>query len=101
MIENGNIDLTKRPLVKNADGTVSTVRSMSFNNGRHEVLIPTVHPSGRIMSDDEAIQHHRQTGEHLGRFSTPEKATEYAEKLHGSQESMYKDKIKQLLERKK
>jgi hypothetical protein len=78
----GNIDLYNRPKVKNPDGSISTVRSMSFNDGRHEVLIPTVHPSGYIMSDNDAINHYYKTGQHLGKFTTPSAATRYAQQLH-------------------
>jgi hypothetical protein len=82
----GNIDIMNRPLVKNSDGTSSTVRSMSFNDGKDEVLVSTVHPSGkRLMSDDEAIARYRKTGEHLGKFDTPENATAYAKRLHEQQ----------------
>lgn len=85
----GNIDLTNRPIVKNGDGSISTVRSMSFQdeNGK-EVLIPTV-VNGKVVSDDEAIQHYYQTGEYLGKFDTIEEANSYAELLHKQQESMY------------
>lgn len=80
--EPGNIDLRNRPHVKNDDGTISTVRSMSFqdDDGR-EVLIPTV-VGDRVVSDDEAIDHYRKSGEHLGKFSSPEAATAYAQQLH-------------------
>lgn len=82
MVLPGNIDLYNRPRVKNSDGSVSTVRSMSFNHNGLEVLVPTVHPSGYIMSDDEAIQHYLKTGQHLGIFSSPQHATNYAIQLH-------------------
>ena len=86
----GNIDLTKRPIVNNSDGSLSTVRSMSANIDGSEVLLPTVSEDGRIMSDDEAINTYLKTGRHLGKFKTPEEANAYAEKLHVKQESMYK-----------
>lgn len=89
MVEQGNIDLTKRPVVKNKDGSISTVRSMSFSDGRHEILIPTVSDDGRIMSNREAIETYRRSGKHLGKFASVKDATEYAQSLHVAQEQMY------------
>lgn len=89
MLEAGNIDLKRRPRVKNADGSISTVRSMSSNIDGKEVLMPTVSDDGRIMSDQEAIDTYHRTGRHLGKFDKPENATAYAEKLHQDQERMY------------
>lgn len=89
LVEKGNIDLTKRPQVKNADGSVSTVRSMSFEEDGREILVPTVSPDGRLLSDDEAINLYRQTGQHLGMFKTGKEADAYAEALHQQQEREY------------
>ena len=84
----GNIDLYNRPIVTNSDGSISTVRSMSFEENGQEVLIPTV-VNGRVVSDDEAIDHYHRTGEYLGKFNSIKEADDYAEKLHEDQEKMY------------
>jgi hypothetical protein len=85
----GNIDLYHRPVVKNPDGTISTVRSMSFDVDGREVLVPTVSEDGRIMSDQEAIDTFWRTGRHLGVFASPEAATTYAKRLHEDQARLY------------
>lgn len=89
LLEKGNIDIHNRPVVKNSDGSISTVRSMSTNIDGREVLIPTVSDDGRIMSDDEAIDNFMRTGKHLGMFDNPDDATAYAESLHNQQADEY------------
>ncbi|MCJ9697555.1 hypothetical protein MOV76_39110, partial [Rhizobium sp. PRIMUS64] len=89
LIEAGNVDLQNRPRVQNSDGSVSTVRSMSFEEDGSEVLVPTVSPDGRILSDDDAIKLYHESGQHLGKFRTADAATAYAEKLHDDQAKLY------------
>ena len=84
----GNIDLNNRQVVQNADGSISTERSFSVEIDGQEVLLPTV-INGRIVSEDEAIDHYYQTGEYLGKFDTPEEADEYADMLHNRQNWYY------------
>ena len=84
----GNINLYNRPIVNNPDGTTSTVRSMSFSDGKNEILIPTV-VNGKVVSDDEAIDNYYKTGEYLGKFNTVDEANTYAENLHKQQEKLY------------
>lgn len=81
LLVRGNIDLSNRPVVKNPDGSVSTVLSRGFNINGQEVLLPLV-VNGRVVSDAEAVQHYLDTGEHLGIFDSPEASTAYGKKLH-------------------
>ena len=90
----GNIDLYNRPQYKNPDGSVSTVRSMSFGdeNGQ-EILVPTIandyygHPWQ--MTDQQAIDRYYDTGEYLGKFNSIADADAYGQALHNQQEQLY------------
>lgn len=88
-LEAGNIDLGRRPRVKNKDGSISTVRSMSFNIDGKEVLLPTVSDDGKILSEKQAVELFRKTGKHLGVFQDASEATEYAKALHEQQARLY------------
>lgn len=81
----GNIsNLYNRPVLQNEEGTVSTTSSSSWNIDGQEVLLPTV-VDGKRLTDQEAQDRYRQTGEHLGIFDTPENADAYASALHDEQ----------------
>jgi tape measure domain-containing protein len=90
MLKQGNLDLLNRPVIKNADKTISTVRSMTVAFNDFAVLLPTVREGlDRIMTDQEAIDWFMKTGEHLGKFSSEVAANKYAEALHKQQEELY------------
>jgi hypothetical protein len=83
MIQSGNINLYDQPVVKNSDGTTSTVDSSSYGIDGKEMLLPSVTPDGRHLRNPQAIiAEFRKTGRHLGMFQTPEAATAYAQQLH-------------------
>lgn len=99
-ITEGNIDLSTRPIVPNADGTISTVRSIDVAlegdkavlggpEGNRRVLIPTIRDDGKAMSDIEAVEHYNTTGKHLGIFNNAQEASSYAQQLHQDQDRMY------------
>lgn len=96
IFEFGNINMLNRPSVKNSDGSISTVRSMSFGIeqnlgafGKHilQVLVPTVHDGGYIMTDKQATELYYKTGKHLGKFLTVKDVNNYAKRLHLKEEA--------------
>lgn len=91
----GNIDLNNRPVLKNSDGTISTVDSISFNENGKEILIPTIINDNGVakkLSDKDAIDYYHKTGEYLGKFDTIDESNAYAEQLHFNQENLYGNK---------
>ena len=89
----GNIDLYHRPQYRYEDGSIATVRSMSFNENGKEILVPTIafDNAGKAveLTDDEAIDRYHRTGEYLGKFNTIAEADNYAERLHRAQDFYY------------
>lgn len=85
----GNIDLHNRPVVKNPDGSISTVRSITITDDQGRgILIPTV-VGNKVVSDKEAVKEYQRTGQHLGIFSSEKAANAYANKLHKEQAKEY------------
>ena len=91
-VKPGNIDLKKRPIVRNQDGSISTVRSISFNENGLEVVIPTVMDDGTVVSNKDAIDFYRKYGRHLGMFKTVEEANSFAESLHKDQAALFENR---------
>lgn len=98
----GNIDLYNRPQYRNADGSISTVDSTSFNIQGKEVPLPSVWMKDgkayRSSDGDEILQHFYDTGEFLGVFDTVDAANSYAEKLHDAQDYYYTTQREQALD---
>lgn len=80
----GNISLGDRPILHNPDGSISSERSFSIGTDQGEVLIPRIF-DGKDHTEQEAIEHYRKTGEHMGIFDTPANADAYAEAVHNRQ----------------
>ena len=85
----GNIQWYGRPNVDtNAikKGTTGTVLSTSREEDDMEVLVPRIY-DGAVHSEDEAWQHYKDTGQHMGKFGGDENtridnANAYAQKYH-------------------
>jgi hypothetical protein len=90
-IEPGNVDLAHRPHVKNADGSISTVRSVGVNLDGVEVLLPTVSEDGKILTPQQAVEVYRQTGKHLGKYKTVDDSNRAAQAIHQDQEQRLKE----------
>ena len=90
LLDPGNINIHQRPVVKNADGSVSTVRSMTFtDDDGSTVVVPSVIARRGIVGPEEAFKHYQRTGQHLGRFDNADNADRYARMLHEAQAQEY------------
>lgn len=85
----GDIDLGARPQVRNKDGSISTVRSITITEDHKAILIPTVSDNGKILSNEDAVALYKATGRHLGIFDTEAHADAYAQALHKQQAAYY------------
>ncbi len=88
----GNIDIFNRPIHKNKDGSISTVRSISFNEDGKEILIPTISDNGQLLTLEQAIDLYHKTGKYLGKFNSVAEADKYAVALHKQQAALYEQK---------
>ena len=85
-VEQGNIDLANRTAqYKNKDGSISTIRSITITEDGMSVLIPTIGPNGKLLSNTQAIALYRKSGQHLGKFAQGVNAEPYAVWLHNQE----------------
>jgi hypothetical protein len=82
MMGQGNIDLANRPRIPTKNGGYQTVYTMTagIDNGK-VVLLPRI-VNGKILSEQEALNHYRKSGEHMGLFHSQKAADAYDKKLH-------------------
>lgn len=83
ILAQGNINLHSMNEVL-CEGISCNVRSISFSqiNDNHEILIPTIHKAGEMLTPEEAIAYYYTTHQHLGIFKDIKSAELYAKKLH-------------------
>ena len=88
LLEQGNIDLDKRKVLKNDDGSISTESSITEIVDGEIVNMPTV-IGGKRYEPKEAIKIYRETGRHLGKFDSIDNAVAAAQGTHLRQEKKY------------
>lgn len=88
-LDKPTLDLSKRKAFKSADGSIYSIKTVSFNMDGKEYVVPTVLPDGTIMSTKDAFDHFMLSGEHLGSFNTVDEATAYAKSLSKAQGERY------------
>jgi hypothetical protein len=96
-MEAPSFDFRAQPIVKNADGSVSTIRSFSIERDGREILLPSIAEDGRSFDvntqegRDAAVKEYESTGRHLGIYSGPDAATAAAERFHKLEERRVAD----------
>lgn len=67
-----------RPILKNADGSFSTERTITVEMDGKHLVIPTI-VNGKQVSDDEAVKAYREgRNKAVGEFATAKEANDYA-----------------------
>lgn len=80
----GNLNPYDRPVLKNADGSISTTSSTGVGTDRGETIIPTV-VDGVRLTPEQAMAEFRKTGGNFGSYKTIEQGDIAATALHNDQ----------------
>src|SRR5208283_808282 len=80
-LEPGNIQWYGRDKVPMGKGGYGTVYSFSREEDGKEVLVPQIY-DGKLHSQEEAWQHYKQTGQHMGKFKNASDADYFGQKYH-------------------
>src|SRR3954470_9925760 len=82
ILEVGNVNLIDRPKFPTPDKGYQTVFTMTAGvDGGKVALLPRV-IEGKMHTPKEAFEHFKNTGEHMGIFSSREAADKFDEQLH-------------------
>ena len=83
-IKPGNLDITNRPNVFNADGTISTMRTgtgtVEIDGKEVAILYPTISPEGKQWTNKEAQANALK--DNFGIFDTEDNAQQYDRVFH-------------------
>jgi len=81
MKEVGNLDINT-PVANTA------MQTIGYKVGDTQVVIPVVHPDGHTMSEDEAVELYKSTGNNFGTFSNIDDANKFSTSLYRRQEEV-------------
>jgi hypothetical protein len=93
------VQVSKQPIVRNPDGSISTVQTMGIHDEKGYVNLPMVSKSGKVLSPDEAVREYQRTGGHLGIYKSQAEADRGAELLHQSEEARFPGRSTDSLQR--
>jgi hypothetical protein len=77
-----------RPVVWNKDGSYSTEKNIVTNIDGVSYILPTI-INGEEKTEDEAVQHFLETGEHFGGYESDAKALKAEKEMHDKTEADY------------
>jgi hypothetical protein len=91
LLRPGNIDLSRRKIVRNKDGSISTIRAFYIQDDQgRTVLLPSMDKDGNVMTMPAAVRYWSARGQSLGIFDTPANAEAYESTMHDLLSEQYR-----------